>query len=115
MIVTPNTTLATSSERPAVGAKQNELPRQQSSGSTAVRLSIDELVLDGFAASSRHAIRDATERELTRLLAAGDFAWASEDAYWSRRDAGSLQVSAGLSPSETGRRLAVAILKGVSP
>jgi hypothetical protein len=34
-----------------------------------VELRVDELVLHGFAPSDRHAIGDAVERELTRLLA----------------------------------------------
>ena len=37
--------------------------------SRSIDLQIDELVLNGFAAADRHAIGDAFERELARLLA----------------------------------------------
>ena len=115
MIVTPPTTLAPgSSKKPAVDGQHAPPSRPVSGERASVQLSIGELVLDGFAASSRHAIRDATERELTRLLADGELPWPSEDSLVSRRDAGALRMPADLSPTETGRRLAVAILKGVT-
>ena len=37
--------------------------------SRSIDLQIDELVLNGFAAADKHAIGDAFERELARLLA----------------------------------------------
>lgn len=37
--------------------------------SSSIDLEIDELVLNGFAAADRHAIGDAFQRELARLLA----------------------------------------------
>ena len=67
---------------------------------TEIELHIDELVLEGFAHADRHAVADALQNELTRLLAASGLSPAQAAAL------GGAQLDAGtarLKPNSTAR------------
>jgi len=80
---------------------------------TEIRLHIDELVLHGFDPRQRHAIADAVQAELTRLLtdSLGDPASleASPSANHRRVDAGTFDLVPGTPPAAAGTSLAAAL------
>jgi hypothetical protein len=75
-----------------------------------IELHIDELVLHGFEHSDRHAIGEAIERELTRLLGAGSVPLQSSDQI----DAGSLTLTSGARPQRIGTKVAGKIHRSLS-
>ena len=72
-------------------------------------LVIEELALDGFPATQRHAIAAAMEGELTRLFQA-DIGRAQSNAWGDlsldRLQVGALTLAHGASPETVGRRAA---------
>jgi hypothetical protein len=85
-------------------------PRENVPQASSVRVHIDELVLHGFPAGSRHAIGDATQQELTRLLTErGVPQRMSEPRETARVDAGSFQVRQGARPNVIGSLVANAV------
>lgn len=80
-----------------------------------VELSIDELVLEGFAPSDRHRIGDAVERHLALLLAEGAGAAdaLTHDADIESFDAGSFDAAPDSAPDAIGARVAQAIYGGL--
>lgn len=79
----------------------------------AVELHIDELVLHGFAPADRYRIAEALERELTRLLGAGELAGAGTDVSSERLDGGSFAVAPGMRPAQIGAEAAQAVYRSV--
>nr|WP_041756766.1 hypothetical protein [Bradyrhizobium sp. ORS 278] len=82
-------------------------------------LRIGELVLHGFAGIDRHAVADAMQRELGRLLAGAE-AWRSlaasgRPADGHRLDVGQVSVAADASPEAVGIQIARAIHGGLTP
>ncbi|HUR35910.1 MAG TPA: hypothetical protein VM032_19035 [Vicinamibacterales bacterium] len=75
-----------------------------------IELVIDELILHGFDPRHRHAIGDAVQEALTRVLAERWPAGASSaPVVVPRLDAGSLRVESGWSPAHIGREVATAL------
>lgn len=77
-------------------------------------LHIEELVLHGFAPQDRHAIADAVQLELSRMLSAT----ARQDGareFPARLDGGTFQVKAGARPQTTGREIARAVFRSLRP
>ena len=77
-----------------------------------IELHIEELVLRGFAPQDRHAIADAMQLELSRLLSASarlDLALE----FPSRLDGGAFKVKAGARPQTTGREIARAVFRSL--
>jgi hypothetical protein len=86
---------------------------------TEIRLHIDELVLHGFDPRQRHAIADAVQAELTRLLADSLSDPASlelsQSANYPRVDAGTFDLALSGLPAATGAQLAAAINLAIRP
>jgi hypothetical protein len=80
-----------------------------------IELHIEELVLHGFAPGDRHAIGDAVQHELTRLLAEQGIA---PSAVGSRDrahvDAGDFQVSPDAKAPAVGAQVARAVHGGLT-
>lgn len=81
-------------------------------------LRIDDLILHGFRPADRHAIAAAIERELVRLLSAGDLPTALIDGRAAGRaayrlDAGSFVVPHDAPPDAVGVQVARAIHRGL--
>ncbi|HEY2736469.1 MAG TPA: hypothetical protein VGI70_20860 [Polyangiales bacterium] len=75
-----------------------------------IELSIDELVLHGFAPADRARIGDAVHAELTRLLGGVDQAQLAKLGRVTAVDAGSFQVAANASPRTIGTHVARSII-----
>lgn len=78
-----------------------------------IELHVDELVLHGFAPGDRHAIGEAVERELTRLLAERHVEVpliASERAHVN---AGDVHVAPGSKAPAVGAQVADAVHRGI--
>jgi hypothetical protein len=75
-----------------------------------IELHIDELVLHGFQQSDRYAIGDAIERELSRLLGAGDVRLYPSDQV----DAGSIALSPSAKPQKVGTQVAGTIHRSLT-
>jgi hypothetical protein len=86
---------------------------------TEIRLHIDELILHGFDPRQRHAIADAVQAELTRLLtdSLGDPSSfeTNPPASYGRVDAGTVDLASGTLPAGTGAALAAAIQTAIQP
>jgi hypothetical protein len=79
-----------------------------------VELHIEELVLEGFAASDRHRIGDMIERELSRLLSEqGIPASLASGQARAHLDAGACQVAAGSTAEHVGAQVAQAVYGGL--
>jgi hypothetical protein len=84
-----------------------------------VELHIDELVLHGFAAGDRHAIAQAVEHELARLLAT-QFAVQgmprsfAESVEHTRLDAGAFKVAQGANSEAIGSQIAQSVHQGLT-
>lgn len=70
-----------------------------------VEVEIEELVLHGFAPLDRHAVAEAVQRELARLVAAGPPPARDAD----RLDAGSFPAPDGRDTGELGARIASSV------
>jgi hypothetical protein len=80
-----------------------------------VELHIDELVLDGFARRDRHAIGDAVERELARLIAEGGLAeFAGSPIEIESVNAGSFKAAPETRGPAIGGEVAGAVYRGIS-
>lgn len=78
---------------------------------TRLEIQIDQLLLRGFPAEHGRAIAESLRAELTRLLATPEGLEALRSAADSRRQA--IALPADGQPAETGRRVALAIVRGV--
>ncbi|HEX8116016.1 MAG TPA: hypothetical protein VF521_01975 [Pyrinomonadaceae bacterium] len=78
----------------------------------AIELHVGELVLEGFAPAERHAVADAFERELTRLLNTHGLP-NSRPGEAARLDAGSVRVAPGLGAKAAGAQIARAVYGGL--
>ena len=78
-----------------------------------IDLHIEELVLDAFAPSDRHAIADAFQREMTVLLAERELPSALADNGVVPHAAATLDMPAGATPAEVGRQIARSIHGGI--
>ncbi len=75
-----------------------------------IEVHIEELVLHGFEHSDRYAIGEAIERELTRLLGAGEVRMQSSD----RLDAGSVTLTSAAKPQRVGAQVAGKVHRSLS-
>jgi hypothetical protein len=86
---------------------------------TEIRLHIDELVLHGFDPRQRHAIADAVQAELTRLLTDSlgelDSVKPISSADHRRVDAGAFTHAPDALPLEAGASLAAALHTAIQP
>lgn len=84
-----------------------------------LRLHIEELVLHSFAPNDRHAIADAFQQELSRLLAAEilnpEFSAAlRQHSGNSRLDAGAFHAGRDSQPDLLGNQIAGAVHRGLT-
>jgi hypothetical protein len=81
----------------------------------AIELHVEELVLEGFAPAERHAVADAFERELSRLLAERGLPSAREGAGGAAFDvdAGSVRIAPGTRAGAAGAQIARAVYGGL--
>ena len=92
----------------------SEEERRAAERPAAIELHVEELVLEGFAPSERHAVADAFERELTRLLAEhGLPSDAGANAESPSVDAGSVRLAPGARPHAAGAQIARAVYGGL--
>lgn len=99
--------MALTSERDTAAMAAHQAPPAQ----PAIRVTIGELVLNGFPAAQRRQIGDAVQAELTRLISErGLPAGSGELSNNDRLDGGAFRVP-GLNASATlvGRRIAAAV------
>jgi hypothetical protein len=86
---------------------------------TEIRLHIDELVLYGFDPRQRHAIADAVQAELTRLLNDSlgdpDLLKTISPANHRRVDAGTFTYAPDTLPPVAGASLAAALHTAIQP
>lgn len=103
--------------RPAASAGRESIDASQINAqqitASSVRLHIDELVLHGFPAGSRHSIGEATQQELSRLLIErGVPEGMLNPREIARVDAGSFQVARSAKPDAIGALVADAVYGG---
>lgn len=88
-----------------------------------VELHIEELVLHGFERGDRHAIADAVERELSRLLAEQFSAESIPPAFsgdegitgsGAHLDAGAFQLASNARPDAVGVQIAQTVYGGLT-
>lgn len=80
----------------------------------AIELHVEELVLEGFAPAERHAVADAFERELSRLLTEHGLPDShAQGAEASSLDAGSVRLAPGTRPAAAGAQIARAVYGGL--
>jgi hypothetical protein len=77
-----------------------------------IHLQIEELVLHGFAPGDKHAIGEAVERELTRLISEQPLS-PRENISSDRIDVGSFQIKKSAQPTQIGEQIAGAIHGGL--
>jgi len=83
---------------------------------TRVEVTIDELILHGFAPGDRHAIAEALQGELARLLREqGVPAAFTQGGEVERLDGGSFAVAPSAKGASVGRQVAQAVYGGVQP
>lgn len=81
-----------------------------------LELHIEELVLHGFKPGDRHAISDAVQVELTRLLTEqGVSSSLAQGVEVPRIDGGSFNVKANSKPNAIGTHVAESVYKGMNP
>lgn len=81
--------------------------------SRAVTLHIDELVLHGFPLKTRHAVGEAAQLELTRLLGSNGLPeFVKNPARSDRIDAGSFNLTSATKPQVIGSLIANAVYGG---
>ena len=86
----------------------------------AIELHVEELVLEGFAPAERHAVADAFERELSRLLSEHGLPDShglpdphARGAEAPSLDAGSVRLAPGTRPAAAGAQIARAVYGGL--
>ena len=83
--------------------------------SPRVEVTVDELVLHGFQSSERHAIGDAFQQELERILAEVDLrSTFRRDADLPRLEAGRISLSQRSRPAVVGNRVAHAVVDSLN-
>ena len=104
------------SERRAQMRQQNRArssaPNEARPTNRVIALHINELVLHGFPLKSRHAVGDATQLELTRLLSTGlpEFVKTQSDS--NAIDGGSFNLTPATKPHVVGNLIANAVYGG---
>ena len=90
--------------------KLGAMGRPRSAAPTIASLHIEELVLHGFPAQGRHAVGDAAQAELVRLLNTKlpEFVKTSSDAI----DGGTFNVTPQTKPAHIGKLIANAVYGG---
>ena len=100
-------------ERRAKLRDQNRARLAGAAPHRAIALHIHELVLHGFPVQTRHAIGDATQQELTRLLNSTGLPDFVTDARHSDAiDGGSFHVTPQAKPNGVGSLVAKAVYGG---
>lgn len=80
----------------------------------AVEVRIEELVLHGFAPGDRHAIADAVQVELARLMQAGALLVRGQNELaFKRMDAGAFQVKRGSKAESSGTQIARSVFRSL--
>ncbi len=89
-------------EQRSKSSRRRSLP-----GPADIELYIEELVLHGFAASDRHAVAEAVEQELARLLAEQGLpeAWRVETSI-DRLEGAAFSAARAVGPRTTGAQVA---------
>ncbi|HEX7288139.1 MAG TPA: hypothetical protein VF532_18275 [Candidatus Angelobacter sp.] len=85
------------------------------SAPAGVELHIEELLLHGFNPNDRHAISDAVEHELTRLLVNGGISGIGAGTMVERLDGGRFKVAPGMKAGAVGKQLAQTLYRGMAP
>ena len=100
-------------ERRAQLRDQNRARLAGATPNRAIALHIQELVLHGFPLQARHAIGDATQQELTRLLnSTGLPDFVTEARHSDAIDGGSFHVAPQAKPNAIGGLVAKAVYGG---
>jgi hypothetical protein len=89
-------------------------PDRPSAAAPVLELHIDELVLHGFAPGDRFRIRDAVERELSRLFLGQLPTLLANPAEIDRKTAPPIKIASSARPEVIGRRVAQSIYQGLS-
>jgi hypothetical protein len=80
----------------------------------AVEVHIEELVLHGFAPGDRHAIAEAVQHELARLIGEGQLPVShGSPVALAQIDAGAFQVRAGSKPASSGTQIARSVFRSM--
>ena len=80
----------------------------------AVEVRIEELILHGFAPGDRHAIADAVQVELARLMQAGALpARGQNELAFKRIDGGTFQIKRGSKAENSGGQIARSVFRGL--
>ena len=80
----------------------------------AVEVRIDELILHGFAARDSHAIADAVQVELAKLMQAGALpARSQKELAFKRIDGGAFQIKSGSKTENSGTQIARSVFRGL--
>lgn len=79
-----------------------------------VELHIDELVLQGFAASDRYRIAAAIEQELAQLVREHGLPAAIEAGSIAALNAGGFDVAANATPRAIGKHVAQAVYRAMT-
>ncbi len=77
-----------------------------------IHLHIEELVLHGFAPGDKHAISEAVQQELARLISAQPLS-AHKNVSLAQIDGGSFQMKNNARPASVGEQIAGAIHGGL--
>lgn len=94
--------------------KSRTMPQANSKFSQTIELHIEELVLHGFPPTDRHALGDAVEHELARLLAEQGLPhWLASGGGLARVDGGKFDVAPGAQPDGIGAQVAQAVFRGL--
>lgn len=94
-------------------AASSPLRNDTRSTNRAITLHINELVLHGFPLKARHAIGDATQSELARLVSAtGLPQFVKTQGYSDAVDGGSFKLTPTTKPTAVGSLIANAVYGG---
>ena len=99
---------------PAVASSASHSFRRSQQPQRSLDLHIEELVLNGFAPADRYRIGEAIERELTRLLnEKGVPSGLDRGTEIDSVNAGTFEVSAGMTADAIGRHISQAVYGGL--
>lgn len=102
-------------ERRADLRNQNRARLSRAASSRAIALHINELVLHGFPMQGRHAIGDAMQAELTRMLGTTGLPDFANVGQTYAIDGGSFHVTPQAKPNAVGSLIAKAVYEGRRP